>query len=345
MRSSSSSSSQDAQFASSLNQSNQSNQAEVTNSVQSLNVLTRNNINETTSLIGEIFLADSDLATSGMAGLALTQLYFDTPRIIAVSSTFTFDTTTQVTSLTYGIDILSDAPRVVVAPGQSEATGLTMHFLHGFSDSVIEGQVLGAGQTANGMQTSSAMSTFQAAIQAGPVVLLLSVGDLPKLDSLPLSAEAKVRITAAVENGFAVEVPTVLVTVNGQPTTAWLQIDSAGNAIAVSEDGTHSGGLAGMAGAYDIATTEAAVGYTGGTTEGAIAGANVAADEGGLLVIEEAEQQALAKGLARPQVKKAVFVALFQYEANVGTALLAFLAPLTLRDCMWISPKRSLHES
>ena len=157
-------SSQDTQLASNLNQSNT---ADLTEGIHYLNNVTRDNVIESSSLLGATFLADSDQYTSATAGQLLTRVYFDTPRIVAVSSALTVDATTQQGELAYNMDILQDSPRVLAAPGQAAQIVPTYHFMHGFADSALEGLVLNPGQGAAAGQSSSALASLFAALNAG----------------------------------------------------------------------------------------------------------------------------------------------------------------------------------
>jgi uncharacterized membrane protein len=285
-----------------------------------LNLQTAEEAIETNSFLGEDFLAKSDLATAGMAAPLFADVYFGSPRIVAASSTFTL--TSPAVGVSYSIDILQDTPRVVIAPSQAETMELTFQFVHGFSDSVIEGEVLQPLQAASGTEVASAMSTFLAEISEGPAEVLVAPSDISVLDPIPVSTDAKARISAAVDAGMVVVVPLTPLEQNGAATIAWLQIDpTSGVAVAVNEQGSHGAGTE-----YEtadlIAQDAAVAAFRGATGAAAISAADGAATEGGLLVVETAEQEGLAANLTRSQLKDFVINALLQYESRTKAFVL-----------------------
>jgi uncharacterized membrane protein len=312
-------SAQDQQLASSVSQS--ASEAAPAN-ISLLNNLTTENIIETSALMGATFLASSDLVTSGIAAPLFTNVYFGSPRLVAVSSTFDFDTTTATGELTYTTDILQDSPQVVVAPTQSADIESTLQFMHGFVDSVMEGAVFDPASQSFETQPTSAWGTLLAAIEGNTPALVVTPSNLAELDSLPLSAEAKARITAAVQLGDSVLVPTAPVTINGSTTVAWLQVDpTTDNVVAVAEDGTHGDAITDFGAIQEDVATEIAEGVVAGTNEAAVSAAEATADEGSTFLYQQYSQR-LVQGATKKEAKKFALHSLFEYQGWVLKALL-----------------------
>ncbi len=197
-------------------------------------------LGQLTAFIGDDFLALSAAASDLAASTLLVKTYFDSPQIIAVSGTIGVDKTSAQPGMQLETDILRDAPRGLAAPGQSLRTARGFQSLHGASDSALEGQVLQEVGAPAGFTATSSFDVFSAAAAAGTPIVLISKDNLTSLSSLPLSDEAKARITAAVEKGLVVLTPTAMTAVNGGLTSAWVEINPVtASEIYVSEDGTH----------------------------------------------------------------------------------------------------------
>ncbi len=204
--------------------------------VQLANTLAREGSIESTSLAGSRQLALSDGLARILADRALVHAYFDSPRILAVSTRSTSDQQ----ALSLEIDVLRDTPRAYGRSGQAADAATFLRYLHGLADSVLESQTASALAGQNGTP-SAAIDTFLAALATpGASVVPIASEHLTTLADLAISDEAKARITTAATAGALVLVPSTMVSVNGTPTVAWLEIDPAtGHAIAVAENGVH----------------------------------------------------------------------------------------------------------
>src|SRR5207247_1775724 len=81
---------------------------------------------------------------------------------------------------------------------------------------------------------------IQAQQQGIPLALLTSTGDIPRLDSFGLDPNATARMAAALQAGHFVVVPRGAVTINGEPTIGWLEVDpNSGFTTDVRPDGGH----------------------------------------------------------------------------------------------------------
>ena len=198
-----------------------------------------------TSLIAAEFATLSNLHTSQLAELSSVKAYFDRPSLVIVSSHLTTDPTTQMTSLSFSIDLRRDTMRVIAAPGQDPDATIAFNVVRGVYESVVEGNVLQAITPPTNGQPAQVYSTATvfAVAQAQDVPLIVVTPDtLSLLDGLAIDADAKAEITTAVNQGNLVIVPAQDVPVNGTETTAWYQIDTTtGETIGVTDDGGHQG--------------------------------------------------------------------------------------------------------
>ena len=190
------------------------------------------------SLLTDEFLASSDQFLGSTAPGFLSIGYFDAPHIVALTVS-TSDATSSQGSLSLEFDVLSDPLRTYADPGQAESSAANLRTYEGIGESIVEGQVLA---TQAGFQVSSAFDVFSAAVTAGVPLEYLDQSTTGALAQLPISAEAKARISQELSAGEVVLVPTAMVAFDGDSTIAWLEIDpSSGAAIAVADDGSHEG--------------------------------------------------------------------------------------------------------
>jgi uncharacterized membrane protein len=191
-----------------------------------------------TAHLADVFLATSDVLGPSYDRSFLTRSYFDVPRIVAVTDTFT---ATEPAELKLELDLLREVPRVYAAPGQALDAVQAATGIRGFVDSIIEDQLASLNKAQPNTQASSAYGTFFAALDAGEGLVTITSGNIGTVSALPISAEAKARITNAAAAGEIVLVPAGEVTVSGKPTIAWLEFDpNTGFVIAVGEDGAHN---------------------------------------------------------------------------------------------------------
>jgi uncharacterized repeat protein (TIGR01451 family) len=192
------------------------------------------------------FLTASDASTAMLANRALVAAYYASPRITLVTFTTTAAQGSRSATSAFTIDLRADAIRAIEAPGQNAMAHVVFNTVYGFAESFLEGQIMSAIASASGTQ-NQAVSTFmifQAAAAQNIGVVLITSQNLPELDALSISADAKARITQVVSQGNNVLVPRQSVTVNGQTTIAWYQVDpSTGDTIGVTEDGGHASSI------------------------------------------------------------------------------------------------------
>jgi uncharacterized repeat protein (TIGR01451 family) len=195
----------------------------------------------TNAIVSSVLLANSDNVTRDFAQNLMSKSYFAAPRVVSVA------TKSRIANdgnrlFSTEVDILSDVPRVVAAPGQNRIVENSVRFGQGSIDSALEDRVFQDVLQNDSVVSTSAFGTFNLAVEAGSELIAIDRDTLLQLSSLGISEEAKHRITAAVQVGKEVLVPSRSVVVNGLATIAWLERDPATSfVIYVSENGAHAG--------------------------------------------------------------------------------------------------------
>ncbi len=193
-------------------------------------------LNREIALLGNIaltvaFARASDRATAQLETCYQTLSYDVSPRLLVAS------TQQNGANLSAAIDLVKDDARDIEFPGQSFGVSFFFEQMRGYFDSALEGQVLSA---ATGQQAVTFDAVTQALAAQGGRLVLITQDSLNVLDGLSLSPDAKARITQEVNAGFGVVAPTQMVTINGQLTVEWLQVNFAtGQVISVAPNGGH----------------------------------------------------------------------------------------------------------
>ncbi|MBN1314433.1 MAG: hypothetical protein JXA42_03160, partial [Anaerolineales bacterium] len=180
----------------------------------------------------------SDQAQQERDDLMLSSAYPDSPRIAIFSCQAE---TGEEPGMTLAIDLLENDVRILAGPRQNQEAAWSSRFIRGLFDTTLEGQILE--QTITGPSALSVRSThaiLSKAQEEGIPFQWITVENLNVLSALNLSSEAKSRILDAVYAGKSVVTPVSMVTMNGEETVAWYEIDPVtGETIGVSEDGLH----------------------------------------------------------------------------------------------------------
>ena len=177
----------------------------------------------------------SDRSTAQLEAGYLTLSYYTSPRLLVAS------THQDGGNLSAAIDLMKNDARDIEAPGQTFGVSFFFEQMRGYFDSALEGQVLAA---ATGQQVVTFDTVTEALAAQGGRLVLISQDNLGDLDRLSLSADAKARITQEVNSGLVVLTPTQMVTINGQSTVEWLQVNFAtGQVISVAPDGGHQAAI------------------------------------------------------------------------------------------------------
>lgn len=188
------------------------------------------------------YLALSDFDSLRLAALYQVRAYAGQPRIII--TTLEVDTHSQANTakVSMRIDLRSNQLRVIARPTQNEAAEKVYRYTRGTRESELETRVLQqqADRLGNTKPIISTVSVFAAAEDQGIPLVELADFNSGQLDGLDFSADAKARISHALQSGRSVIVPARSVDLGGQPTVAWLEIDPvSGESIGVTEDGGH----------------------------------------------------------------------------------------------------------
>jgi len=185
----------------------------------------------------------SDSFTGLDAQTYYVKTYWNAPRLMIFSSRLTHANPSDPLKLLLAVDQRKDDIRVVAPPGQVANAPFQYNVLRGLHENSVEREVMNsiAGQAPSGatLQTNATDILLAAQAQAiGNTVLTAS--NASTLDTLSISADAKVRIGQALALGKVVVVPTSSVQLNGASTVAWLEHDPAtGFTVDVTEDGGH----------------------------------------------------------------------------------------------------------
>ena len=187
------------------------------------------------TLINRQFYALSDYDNAALSEMLAARSYPERSRVTIVSQ----EVSTNSTKLS--LDLLDINRRVLLSPGQNKEKAFSFRVAQGMRNTAIESKVLKvrAGDGENAMSFVSAFDVISTALDAGTGLAYITTLTLDDLATLPLSSEAKARITEAVQTGSSVLVPRSMVNYNGTETISWYEIDQEGNTIGVGEDGLH----------------------------------------------------------------------------------------------------------
>jgi len=198
-----------------------------------------------TRVLGNDFLTLSQLQTHTLATTSAVAAYFDSPRVVLISQQLDTGSSATPAGLMTAVDLLSDTPRVVPAPGQTLGAPFLFNLTRGMFENLIERNTVAAllpsGQT---LAADNTYDVFNAATSQGIGFTDITGSNLGALDELSIPEDAKARITTDAQNGFVVIVPDQSVMLNGVPTIAWGEVDAAtGEYIGVDANGGHEGAL------------------------------------------------------------------------------------------------------
>ena len=197
-----------------------------------------------TRLFGAEFLIRSGLTMGRIENTYLTRAYFSSPRVVLVKQTSGIQADDPPV-IRFSIDLMKSDVRALPYPGQQSDEAFFLRFAYGYIDSFIEDRLLSLALDNTDSeelttQCSSAYNTVVSAIQQGIEPRFLGPQEGVELESLEISLEAKARIAAALQKGFAVFVPTSMVWVNNSLTIAWFEFNpDTGYIVAVNEKGEH----------------------------------------------------------------------------------------------------------
>jgi uncharacterized membrane protein len=195
------------------------------------------------------FAVESGYNTGVLARSYSVRAYQDGPRVIVSSTHPVQKTATDSVGLAVAIDMVADRVRAVPAPGQAVTAAYSFNLTRGIEEAAIEGIALGAASPGTNSPVTPGVDTsavFAAAAAQGVPTILVSRDNASVVGTLPLSAEAKARITDTIAAGDFVIIPAAMVDVGGKTTVAWYRVNPVtGETIGVLENGANS--FAGLA--------------------------------------------------------------------------------------------------
>ncbi|WP_019866566.1 PKD domain-containing protein [Methylovulum miyakonense] len=193
--------------------------------------ISRSMASVTNENIGMTFSLSSDVSLGQLEKGYMTKAYFASPRITLAQSKLDGD------KFRFSIDLRKNDVRTHGFPGQVENVEYPFEMMRGLMESSLEGKVLAA----NLGQSIISIADVFSNVTGDNGIVLITPDSKEQIALLQLSADAKARITKAVNSGKIVATPTNNVTINGQEIVKWLETDTVtGHTISVSEDGGHS---------------------------------------------------------------------------------------------------------
>jgi hypothetical protein len=194
-------------------------------------------VREMLHVLGLAYHSSSDFGTGQVARAMCVKSYPHRPSITIAANHFDTDTFEAAASL----DLLHTDRRISPHPGQNATDAPYAYYLFsGMMNSTLESVVVRQALSRIDAQQSAAGTSdvFLAAEEQGIESVLLV--DQQGLSDLPLSAEAQARISATLDRGLFVIVPSRMVHIGGQETTAWWEVDpESGRTVGVGEQGLH----------------------------------------------------------------------------------------------------------
>jgi len=178
--------------------------------------------------LGTTFYALASDIGQTIAEGQLVKSYPDAPKLLLMSQAAQEDTRTL------SFELLNIRERAIAYPGQVNGAAIAANFARTITDKGIELDLMGQ---LGADQTHSALRTFNAALENDISLVMVTSNSLDDLAALPISDEAKARITQAIMADLLVFVPAESVMIEGEALISWLEIDDTGHAAYVNEQG------------------------------------------------------------------------------------------------------------
>ncbi len=202
--------------------------------------LTRMLIAATNELNTMTYYASDDFLLAQLQQEYLSRAYYITPRVTLGASQFANNT------VGFALDLLAREVRIEKSPqqtyfaanqfGQSDKPSTAFEIQRGVVESDLEAVVL---TTVTG-QTATGIHEVFTALNPGETLLLFTASNIDSIANTTLSADAQARIRTAVSNNKAVATPSHMVTINGQQTVGWYEMDeTTGETVSAFPNGGH----------------------------------------------------------------------------------------------------------
>lgn len=188
------------------------------------------------------FLIDADHWIRLNEPRYLVRAWFDSPRLVLTQMRIHNGAGGGETRGALSLDIRKDDMAVFPYPGQNSRVRFSFNMARGLDVSLVEHLLFErlVNSTPNVRASKpSAVAVFRAAKEQGiPIRVLQGTADIQRLEELTITPEAQARITASLQANQAVNVPSRMVDLNGQPAIAWYELDAVtGQLYAAAEDG------------------------------------------------------------------------------------------------------------
>ncbi len=183
--------------------------------------------------LSSTYYAQADEATAFVAESTLVKSYAAAPRLVLSDVRVQSDGDVAMT-----LDLLHDQVVAYAYPEQNADATFGFQGLRGVVVTHVEGLAL---ETATGQPALTTATIFREALaQPDGDLAVITADTLADLDPLPLSDEAKARITQAALAGRIIGVPTQMVVISDTTTVGWWETDpTTGFTVGVLENGLH----------------------------------------------------------------------------------------------------------
>lgn len=204
--------------------------------------LSQNAFRLTSSFLVERFHELSDLSSHSSENAYAAKVYPAEPRLTVarhfVSTELGATPGTLQFEVHTNLDLRKNDVRIVLRPGQNAAVDTILNMSRGYLESIAETTAMQ--NVLPGEPVFSAHSLLVEAEAQGISTVVLTEANASQLDPLPLSNEAKARISQAIHGNKIVITPSAMVQLGDLTTVGWYETDlTTGETIGVMEDGSH----------------------------------------------------------------------------------------------------------
>jgi uncharacterized membrane protein len=203
------------------------------------NSVVLNRMISTTQSTAADFTSNSQVKTAGLNTGTQVKGYFNTPRVFVASGAVQGSSG----NVTFGIDLLKDNIRALAAPGQNSVVTQAYQATRGVAEGGVEYATMASLSPSSSAATSRTISmidVLSAAKTQGVSMVTINASNIGQLAASNYSANAQALMTAAIQLGNSVVVPSQAVSVGGQNITGWYEVNPTTGAIVDTlENGGH----------------------------------------------------------------------------------------------------------